>query len=348
MGGGLSRARQAALFFVGPFAAALLAAAVGGCSGPKPVASVNGQELTEKEFADLCETTTMQLQPGASVGSQVLAGWVSTALFAQLAKKTNVYPSEQDLQKRIAATEKDLQFRGTTLDKSLAERGVTLEAFKRQLLESMVQENLLYQGITVSDEDVKRAFDTRQDQFKLPESIKISQITVDSEKALKLAQADLAGGTQFPLVARSRSKDPFQPGSGQVPMELTHNTPAGGPVAPEVVEAAFKLKPGQVSEPIKVGATWVIARLEEKNAEKRPTFEDVKELIRSGVRGQKAQSNPAAQQQVQKTISESFKSADVKVFRPELQMVETQFKQRQLAVSGAPAGSPMVQVPGGQ
>ena len=51
--------RRTALFFI---ALGMGGAALTGCT-PKPVATVNGDALTEKDFANLCETAT-QLQPG--------------------------------------------------------------------------------------------------------------------------------------------------------------------------------------------------------------------------------------------------------------------------------------------
>jgi foldase protein PrsA len=335
--------RQAALFFVGLAASTAL---MSGCAGgSKPVASVNGTVLSEKDFAELCETTTQfnPQQPG-TVGAQTLGHWVTTQLFAQTAKKLNVYPSEKDLQARVDSIAKNLEVRDSTLDKMLAQQGLTLAAFKRSLLDNMVQENVMFNGVTVSDAEVKEAYEKGKSQFVKPETIKISQMTLTSEKDVKAAQADLASGAQFGLVARTRSKDPFAQQEGKVPQELGHTVQPGGPIAPEVVEAAFKLKPGQVSEPVKVGATWVIVRLDEKTAEKKPSFEDVKEIVRTSVRQQKAQRATQAQQMAgQKAVMDVTKDAKIEINPPQYEALRAQFSQMiQMAgnAGAAPGGAP--------
>jgi peptidyl-prolyl cis-trans isomerase C len=102
-------------------------------------------------------------------------------------------------------------------------------------------------------------------------------------------------------------------------------------VAKEVLDAAFKLKPGQVSEPIKVGATWVIVKLEEKIAEKQPNFDDFKELMKSNLRQQKAQGNGKLQEN-QQALVKAQQAAKVEINRPEYAALAAQ--------SGGEPGAP--------
>src|SRR5687768_18261730 len=95
---GARQPQRPALFFVALSASAVLFSAplISGCSS-KPVAKVNGQALSDKEFHELCETTT-QMRPGAgTVGMQVLAQWVQSTTLEQEAKKLKVYPSDAEL-----------------------------------------------------------------------------------------------------------------------------------------------------------------------------------------------------------------------------------------------------------
>lgn len=335
---GARASKTAALFFIALAAAAPLLSA---CS-PKPVAVVNGKSLSEAEFAKLCEQLQYDPQRGGTVGLQALARWVEATLLADEAKQLNVYPSDKDLDERIRELREDAAFRGGNLDEDLRRQGVTQEALRREIKSQMVRDNVLYRSITVSDEEVKKQFDKSKEQFNAPEQVEISQITVDSEAALKEARNDLGQNAQFSIVARTRSKDRFAQQGGRVPVPLSSKIPAGGPVSQAVVDTAFKLKEGAISDPIKVGSTWVIVKLEKKIPARARKFEDVKEVIRASLRQQKAQqgpANPAIQQGLQKMAA----NAHIQVNRPEYQMLERQFGAAAAGAAGpggAPGGAP--------
>src|SRR4051794_23668607 len=99
--------RIAALFFVACGAALFLT----GCAG-KPVASVNGQALSEPDFARMCETAVSAQfqQGGGTVGTQVLMEWIRNTVLSQEAKRQNLYPSEKDLEARLDAWRKQTAF----------------------------------------------------------------------------------------------------------------------------------------------------------------------------------------------------------------------------------------------
>jgi parvulin-like peptidyl-prolyl isomerase len=200
----------------------------------------------------------------------------------------------------------------------------------------MVSQNVLFQGVTVSDDEVRKAYDQQKKNFTQPETVEISQITLDSEKAKNDAVADLAANAQFANVATTRSKDQFAQQGGRVPLPLPKQIGPGLPVAQEVVNAAFKLQPGQVSDPVRVGATWVIVRVEKKTESKEPNFEDFREAIRGSLREQKARQSPRMQENQQK-LMQSTSGASITINRPEYKTLEQQFKS---GPGGAAPGGP--------
>lgn len=328
--------RKAGLFFCGLTAATLLASSLflTGCK-PKPVASVNGQSLGEEEFHKLCETAT-QIQPQAgTVGMQTLVKWLRNTIMAQEAKKQGVYPSDAELNARVDAVRKNAQFAGASFEEELRRQGLTLEAFKREMLADMISENLMTKGVTVSDEEVRKRYEEQKSTFQIPEQVQISQITVASENDMKKVRNELGPTAQFSVVANTYSKDPFAQSGGRVPMPLSRQGMPGGPVPKEAVDAAFKLQPGQVSDPIKSGANWVFVKLEEKIPAKEPKFEDIRELMRSAIKRERAQGGGQAQQ-LQQQLFNSFRQAKVEVFRPEYKSLVDQIQAQ--AGGGAPAG----------
>lgn len=326
--------RRTALFFI---ALGIGGAVITGCA-PKPVATVNGDSLSEKDFASLCETAT-QLQPGIPVGPQVLTKWIQSTIYAQEARKLKVYPTDAELNARIDTMRKQAEYSGSTLENILKQQAITMDAFRAEQLRTLIRENVIAEGVTASDAEVKDFFDKQKANLTQPERIQISQMTLDSEEQVKKAKDDLGSG-DFANVAATRSKDSFAQGGGRVPMDLTAKVQPGLPVDQKVVDAAFKLKEGQISDPIKVGATWVIVRLEKKQPRKEPKYEDFKELFTSALRQQKAAQTKGPK--VQQMIMEATRSANVTVNRPEYKEMEQQLKQivsRVPGQGGAPSGA---------
>lgn len=319
--------------------AALLSVGLGltlisaGCS-PKPVATVNGTALTDKEFARLCETARQIRPQMGTVGYQVLIQWIQNTVMEQEAKKQGVFPSQQDLEARVDAYRRRAQFLGMNFQEGLKSQGLTLDDFKRDLLVGMTQDNVLYKGITLSQDELKKEFEKQKHLYSVPEQVEISQITVDSPEKLKQAQADLASNTDFGLVASTRSMDQFAQSMGRVPGPLPRQVGQGGPVAQPVVDAAYKLNEGQKTEPIKVGATWVIARVEKKTSKKEPKFEDVSDLLERQLREQRAREGGKIGEN-QRSMMAAYQQAAVAINRPEYQIIQEQIKA---GPGGGPAG----------
>ena len=84
------------------------------------------------------------------------------------------------------------------------------------------------------------------------------------------------------MCIRDRSKDPGSEGG-----DLGWFTKER--MVPEFAEAAFKMEPGQISEPVKSQFGWHIIKMEEKRQKSFPPIEQVKPQI-SNYLVQKAQS----------------------------------------------------------
>jgi peptidyl-prolyl cis-trans isomerase C len=107
-------------------------------------------------------------------------------------------------------------------------------------------------------------------------------ILVATEDEAKAALARIKGGEDFAKVATEISKDPGSEGG-----DLGWFTK--DKMVPEFAEAAFKLEPGQVSDPVKSQFGWHIIKVEEKRMKTFPPFDQVKDQAARYV-GQKAQS----------------------------------------------------------
>jgi peptidyl-prolyl cis-trans isomerase C len=104
---------------------------------------------------------------------------------------------------------------------------------------------------------------------------------VPTEEEAKAALARIKAGEDFAKVATELSKDPASEGG-----DLGWFTKDR--MVPEFADAAFKLEPGQVSDPVKSQFGWHIIKVEEKRMQTFPPFEQVKDQAARYV-AQKAQ-----------------------------------------------------------
>ena len=118
-------------------------------------------------------------------------------------------------------------------------------------------------------------------QPPVPE-IHARHILLPTEEEAKAALARVKAGEDFAKVATELSKDPGAEGG-----DLGWFTK--DKMVPEFADAAFKMEPGQISDPVKSQFGWHIIKVEEKRMKTFPPFEQVKEQASRYV-VQKAQS----------------------------------------------------------
>jgi len=107
--------------------------------------------------------------------------------------------------------------------------------------------------ITLSDEDVKKAYEARIDEFSVKETRQIQQIVVDDENVARQAKKAIDDGGKFVTVAKEVAK------LDEATIDLGQLNRLGLPF-PELVEAAFNLKEGEVSQPVKSPLGWHLFR----------------------------------------------------------------------------------------
>jgi len=128
----------------------------------------------------------------------------------------------------------------------------------------------------ISPDRIKNYYEKNKQDFFVQASVKVRQITLQSvadapiaEQAAKIVQEARAPGANFVELAQKYSSDPLAR-AGNVPA-LTYTSQ--DKLAPEVRQAVFQLKPGEVSDPVtihdaKSGVTVIfIFKCDEQTAE---------------------------------------------------------------------------------
>ncbi len=126
----------------------------------------------------------------------------------------------------------------------------------------------------VTPEAAKKLFDDTTKAMAPEEEAHARHILVEDEAQAKAAVERLKKGEDFAKVAAELSKDP---GSGKEGGDLGWFTKDR--MVPEFAEAAFKLKKGEISTPVKSQFGWHVIKLEDKRTKPLPDFAAVKPQI---------------------------------------------------------------------
>ena len=295
------------------FATALPARAQENGAKPPAVASVNGHVLTEAEFSRRCEQYVGGVSDTA-VGWVVLREWLQQTLAEEEATKKGLVPTREDVERRVKALSKQWEFRGEKMEDWLAERGRTLDTLRSDIRQQLIAENLLTEGVKVTDVDALTYYSNNKQLFGSGEQLRISRITVDDKKAAQEIDAALKKGASFEEIAKKRSIDPFKETSGRIPDPVDVD-PKTSTLEKEVLQRAVVLEKGKPSGPIKIEDYWVFVRVDDRLPARAPALEDIRDLIMGNLRVQKA--GPEKLKAAQDRINALVKTAKVEITRPD-------------------------------
>ena len=141
------------------------------------------------------------------------------------------------------------------------------------LLQQLFQKEVLSKA-KVTDKDVEDFY------RKLGERIKVRHILVKTKKEADQIYQDLKKGANFDSLAKEKSIDPGTKEKGGDLGSITWNAMLG--LSP-FKEAAFKLKPQEISRPVKTIAGWHVIKLEERKKEEQKPFAEEKDRLKTSL-----------------------------------------------------------------
>jgi parvulin-like peptidyl-prolyl isomerase len=154
----------------------------------------------------------------------------ATRLVDELAKKEMLY----------------LEAKKRGLDKS-KEFDKRVEEFKKVTLINELLQKELAGAANVSEKDAQDYYNNHKDEFMMHSQIRLSQIVVPTEDEARKVFEQLKQGGDFAKVAADVSTDKKSAKAGG-DMGLFKQ----GELAPQIEEAVFKLKKGEISMPVKL------------------------------------------------------------------------------------------------
>lgn len=172
-----------------------------------------------------------------------------------------------------------------------------MEEMQRQIVLQAYMESKAKEMVT--DAELKKAYDEKVKTTSGQEEVKARHILVKTEEEAKKIYDDIKKGGDFEKIAREQSTDK---GSGAQGGDLGWFTKEK--MVPEFADAAFALKKGDVSQPVKSGFGWHIIKLEDRRTAKAASFEESKEELK----------NEVAEKSVDNYVGTLLKNANIKYY----------------------------------
>ena len=147
-----------------------------------------------------------------------------------------------------------------------------LDRSKQQLVHRELLRKILSKDI--NDKTLKQRYVKFTRDFGKPQELRLQQILVDNEDAAKKLLAEVTGGKKFDEVAKTSSMDPSSKAQGG-DLGFVQKEQLVKPLA----DAAFEMKDGEVSQPVKTDFGWHIIKVVERRDVKVPAFEQVKQHL---------------------------------------------------------------------
>jgi peptidyl-prolyl cis-trans isomerase C len=186
--------------------------------------------------------------------------------------------------------------------------------FKIFRMELLAQEYFLKKvqpTITVTDEEVEKVYKDHPNLIP-KETLKMKEILVPTEKEANAIYEDLKKGANFAVIASQKSKAETGVSGGNMKQPV-----ARGQLPKELEEAAFNLKEGEVSKPIKSEKGFYILYLDTRRVRPPEEMAVLKEKLLTRVRS--VEISERAQAKIEKQVQELRAKTNPEVFYDRIQ-----------------------------
>jgi foldase protein PrsA len=246
--------------------AALIAVSIkafaGGGGMNEAVGSVNGVAINKGELYNT-------LVKGGN-GESALENLITYELVNQEAQKQGVAVTDADLDRELNVIKKSMGGE-EAFKQALQQYKMSVDDLHTDLQQQAQLRKLLSSKINITDEDIKNYYDQNKASFSTPEQVRASHILVETKEEADAILKQLKEGADFATLAKEKSQDPGSKDNGG---DLDFF--GKGVMDPAFEEAAFSLKVGELSEPVKSSFGYHIIKVTDRKEASAPTLEEKK------------------------------------------------------------------------
>jgi peptidyl-prolyl cis-trans isomerase SurA len=249
------------------------------------VATVDGEPITAHEV-DLFAKTRPDMAASAQGALEAL---ITERLLEREADAQGIKARDEDVDAYIQQVKERGRMDDAHFQSAMSARGMTLDSYRAQVRADIEKTQLVQKEIrgrvTVSAEEIKRYYDAHQDDYRLGDEITVRDIffplpsadqdAVEQTRAkAEEVRTMAAGGKSFEALAAQYSSGPGADKGGLL------GTFRRGEMTHELDEAAFRLKPKQVSPVITTSRGFHILEVDSMSESKLKPLKDVEGDIR--------------------------------------------------------------------
>jgi peptidyl-prolyl cis-trans isomerase C len=282
----------------------------------EPVATVNGVAISRTDFDEKYTKMTRAFTTRNKDVPENLAARYKQSILNQLVEKELLRQRIEKDGIQIAADELAGEY------EEYKKMFRTEENFRRYLKSSQVSEdqikdnvrhnlavNMLLEksgDVAVAEDEAKEYYEKHKERYAEKEQVQASHILFkagakdgpDADKAAKKKADEIYGlakkkDADFGALAKKHSQGPTSSRGGDLGFFTR------GRMVKEFEEVAFKLKPGQVSKPVKTQFGWHVIKVVKRKEARQKGFDEVKESITKNL---KARKNRRAKQALLKDL----------------------------------------------
>ena len=275
------------------------------------VARVNNDVITlaayQKAEQTLRDEVTRDCQdcPPEKIAAQfkeqqkdLLRGMIDESLIVQRAKDMGI-SVEADVSKRLDEVRQQNNL--ATLDdlkKGVEASGLSWEDYKTTIRNALLQKEVVRREVgshvDITREEVQQYYDAHRDEFKLPERVVLSEISLSTEgktpeemaavrNKVEGLRTSVLNGDDFSQVARLYSQGSTAKDGGAL------GTFKKGELAPQLEVVVFQMSKGQITDVIQTRTDFEILKVDDHLQAGLQPFEKVEPDIRGTILAQKMQ-----------------------------------------------------------
>ena len=233
----------------------------------------------------------------AEITPRLLVDAVDELLLLQLGREKGYRVTDQQFKDWVGEIRKNQGLEDEQkFEAALKQEGMTIEElrrnFERQVLIYRVQQDEVGSRLSITEEEARQYYLAHKQEFAQPASVTLREILVEvpsttqqGQAGVNVAQDDavkekaneirarLTAGEDFAKLAGEVSAAPSKANGGLIgPIQVKELSPA-------LQQLLEKMKPGDISQPLRAARGYQILKLETMTAETVRPFESVRDLV---------------------------------------------------------------------
>jgi peptidyl-prolyl cis-trans isomerase SurA len=277
------------------------------------IVKVNGEIFTETDLVDLqiqglqeknrVVRTPADLQNDATLKAAVieitpgiLVDAVDELLMVQHGREAGYKMTEDKFKNYVDGLKKDNKLDDAGLKAAMAEQGITLESLheqvERRLIYQSVQQYEIMERAQLTDAEKKDYYDKHPDEFMTPSTVTLREIFIkvasvpqngqptfsvgqdnDVRKRIESVRERAQNGEDFTKLVAEVSESGTKANAGLIGPVST------GDLSDSLRDLLSKMKPGEITDPIRTPTGYQILKLESKSESSRKAFADVSDEL---------------------------------------------------------------------